>query len=202
MKKNCLICKREYIKKTKTSIKQWNKSRFCSIHCKSMWLGEKYKGKKSPVWVNINRKKTCEVCQKEFLVNKPCLITKRRFCSEKCFYKHEKTDIKKIKRLLEERLKQQTMRGNTSIEKKVYQELKNRGLLFEKQYLVNSKFLVDAYIPSLNLIIEADGDYWHALERVKKQDKAKNAYLTKCGFNLLRLSETEINNTNFGERIG
>lgn len=37
---------------------------------------------------------------------------------------------------------------------------------------------------------------------VIKKDKAENAYLTKCGFNLLRLSEAEINNTNFGERIG
>ena len=90
--------------------------------------------------------------------------------------------------------KQQTMKEPTSIEKKVYDELKGRGLLFEKQKLINGKFLVDAYIPSLNLVIEADGDYWHSLDRVKKRDKAKNAYLKTCGFDLLRLSETEINN--------
>mgnify|MGYP001594210276 CR=1 FL=1 len=98
-------------------------------------------------------------------------------------------------------IKQQTSKEPTSIEKKVYEELKNRGLLFEKQKLVNGKFLVDAYVPSLNLIIEADGDYWHSLEKVQKRDKAKNAYLTKCGFNLLRLSETEINNGSFKERM-
>jgi very-short-patch-repair endonuclease len=89
------------------------------------------------------------------------------------------------------------LRGPTSIETKVYEELKSRGLLFEKQHLVNGKFLVDAWIPSLNLIIEADGKYWHSLDRVMKKDKAENAYLTKCGFNLLRLSEEEINNGNF-----
>ena len=88
---------------------------------------------------------------------------------------------------------QQNMKGSTSIEKKVYEELKNKGLLFEKQKLINGKFLVDAYIPSLNLVIEADGDYWHSLESNIKRDKAKNAYLIKCGFNLLRLTETEIN---------
>ena len=65
----------------------------------------------------------------------------------------------------------------------------------------NGKFLVDVYIPSLNLIIEADGDYWHSLDRVIKKDKAENAYLKKCGYNFLRLSEMEINNTDFGERI-
>ena len=89
-------------------------------------------------------------------------------------------------------IKQQDMNGPTSIEKKVYDELKARGILFEKQKLINGKFLVDAYIPSLNLVIEADGNYWHSLDRVKKRDKSKNAYLTKCGFNLLRLTETEI----------
>ena len=89
----------------------------------------------------------------------------------------------------------------TSIEKKLYDELKARHLLFEKQKLINGKFLVDAYIPSLNLVIEADGDYWHSLDRVVKKDRAENAYLTKCGYNLLRLSETEINNGSFKERV-
>lgn len=98
--------------------------------------------------------------------------------------------------------KQQTMKEPTSIEKKLYEELKRRGFLFETQKIINGKFLVDAYIPLLNLVIEADGDYWHTLPRVMGKDKAENAYLTKCGYNLLRLSETEINNTNFGERIG
>lgn len=94
-----------------------------------------------------------------------------------------------------------SLRKETSIEKKVYEELKKRGILFERQKLINGKFLVDAYIPSLNLIIECDGDYWHGLERVKKKDKAENAYLTKCGYKLLRLSEAEINNGIFKERL-
>jgi len=98
-------------------------------------------------------------------------------------------------------LKQQNSKEPTSIEKKVYNELKTRGLLFETQKLINGKFIVDAYIPSLNLIIEADGDYWHSLDRVVKKDKAENAYLTKCGYNLLRLSEHEINNGSFKERL-
>lgn len=99
------------------------------------------------------------------------------------------------------RQKQWHSKEPTSIEKKLYDELKSRGLLFEKQKLINGKFLVDAYIPSLNLIIEADGDYWHNLDKVKKRDKAKNAYLKKCDFNLLRLWETEINDDSFKEKL-
>lgn len=97
--------------------------------------------------------------------------------------------------------KQQNMKEPTSIEKIIYNFLKFKGIIFERQKLINNKFLVDAYIPQLNLVIECDGDYWHSLDNVKKRDKAKNAYLTKCGFNLLRLTETEINNNDFIGRI-
>jgi len=98
-------------------------------------------------------------------------------------------------------IKQQNSKGPTSIEKKLYDELKRRGLLFEKQKLINGRFLVDAYIPSFNLIIEADGNYWHNLDRVKKKDKSENAYLKTCGYNLLRLTETEINNGKFKKKL-
>lgn len=97
--------------------------------------------------------------------------------------------------------KQQNHKEPTSIEKKLYDELKARGLLFETQKLINGKFWVDAYIPHLNLIIEADGGYWHSLDKVVKRDRSKDIYLTKCGFNILRLSEAEINNGTFKERM-
>lgn len=97
--------------------------------------------------------------------------------------------------------KQQNSKEPTSIETKVYKELKARHVLFEPQKLINGKFLVDAYVPKFNLVIEADGDYWHSLPRVMKKDKAENAYLKKCGYNLLRLSEKEINNGSFKERM-
>ena len=98
-------------------------------------------------------------------------------------------------------IKQQTSKEPTSIEKKVYQELERRGVLFERQKLINGRFLVDVYIPSLNLIIECDGDYWHSLERVKKKDKAENAYLKKCNYKLLRLSEREIKDDSFMNKL-
>jgi len=89
----------------------------------------------------------------------------------------------------------------TSIEKKVYEELKSRGLLFENQKLIGNKFVVDAYIPSLNLVVECDGDYWHSLPNNKRRDKSKDAYLRKCGYNILRLTELEINNGGFREKL-
>ncbi len=89
-------------------------------------------------------------------------------------------------------ISQQNSKEPTSIEKKVYQTLKETGLLFETQKLINGKFLVDAYIPSLNLVIEIDGSYWHSLDRVMKKDKAENAYLKKCGYRVIRIPEARI----------
>lgn len=96
---------------------------------------------------------------------------------------------------------QQNSKKPTSIEKTLYDYLLIKGFLFERQKLINGRFLVDAYVPSLNLVIEADGNYWHSLDRVVKKDKAENAYLTKCGFGLLRLSENEIKSGKFKERL-
>ena len=85
-----------------------------------------------------------------------------------------------------------TNKRPTSIERILYKFLESNHIIFDKQKLIGDKFIVDAYIPSLNLIIEADGGYWHSLDRVVKKDKAENAYLIKCGYNLLRLTEKNI----------
>lgn len=137
----------------------------------------------------------------------------RKFCSHKCYWESRKgmkftNNHKNNLRLsisLDKRreigmlglVSQQNSKLPTSIERKLYEELKNRGLLFETQKLINGRFLVDAYIPSLNLVIEADGDYWHSLDRVVKKDKAENAYLKKCGFKTIRISEKEINSGDY-----
>ena len=153
-------------------------------------------GKDNPAWKGGFPK--CLDCKKKVsrLRYKRC-----RSCDSKWKKKDINFQQQAQKGRLNSFLKQQTSKKPTSIEKKVYEELKKRGLLFERQYLVNGKFLVDAYIPSLNLIIEADGKYWHSLEKTVKKDKKENAYLTKCGYTLLRLPETEINNGNFINRL-
>lgn len=143
---------------------------------------------KHPMWKGGLPK--CSDCGKELssYVNSQC---------KKCFLKGKIPKQNGVKSCL----MQQNRHGSTSIEIKLYEELKNRGLLFETQKIINGRFIVDAYIPSLNLVIEADGNYWHSLPKVIGRDKSKNAYLKKCGFNLLRLTETEINNGLFINKL-
>jgi G:T-mismatch repair DNA endonuclease (very short patch repair protein) len=97
-------------------------------------------------------------------------------------------------------------KGRTKIEIKMEDLLKKLNV----EYLVNYRiknFLVDFYIPTYNLVIECDGDYWHAnpdfvkgKELTKSQiknidrDHRKNEMLFQEGIKLLRFWECEINN--------
>jgi very-short-patch-repair endonuclease len=213
--KKCLYCNNIFsVSKSETTKR---KRKFCSCSCSNKYNRKKvslaltgrklsqdriikmsermrgrFAGDKHPNWKGgwKNKLPKCLDCGKRLSnsINKRC---------KKCNYKSKEF----IDFLALQNSKQQNHKEFTSIEKKVYEELKVRGFLFETQKLINSKFVVDAYIPNLNLVIEADGDYWHSLERVVKKDKVKNAYLTKCGFDLLRLTETEINSGEFKNKL-
>ncbi|WP_141500956.1 endonuclease domain-containing protein [Paenibacillus luteus] len=83
--------------------------------------------------------------------------------------------------------------SNTSIEIKMANELKRRGLNYIDQYLFKDKFRLDFLLPDHNVVIECDGDYWHNLPHVIKRDNSKNAYLRACGYRVFRFWERDIN---------
>lgn len=149
-------------------------------------------GDESPFWKG--GKPTCIDCGKQL----------KTYSAKRCLSCNGKSLVTKTmmkKRGLKGLIKQQNSKEHTSIERLVYDFLVLKGIVFEKQKVINGRFIVDAYIPELNLVIEADGSYWHSLPRVVKKDKAENAYLKKCGFNLIRLTEEEIIKGTFKERM-
>jgi len=92
----------------------------------------------------------------------------------------------------------------TSPQQAIYDAMTKVGIGFVPEYLVKSKFIVDAAIPDANLIIQVDGCYWHGhscrfdnlTKRQKKQqrrDRAQDKYLTICGWAVIRFWECEIN---------
>ncbi|MDD4987060.1 MAG: DUF559 domain-containing protein [Dehalococcoidales bacterium] len=89
----------------------------------------------------------------------------------------------------------------TNIEKELYSFLAVQKIKFDKQQPINGKFIVDAYVPSHKLVIEADGEYWHSREPNIKRDKSENAYLRKCGYNVIRLKEVEILDGSFRAKL-
>ena len=51
----------------------------------------------------------------------------------------------------------------------------------------------DIFIPSLNMVIECDGIYWHKYPTGKEIDHIRTQELIDNGFKVLRLWEHEIN---------
>ncbi len=204
---NCLNCQKPLNKVSWQSVGR--KRKYCSSKCCNLYRTGKHRT--TPM-------RECKQCGKQFLDRK----YRKTYCSSECWCKSRLPSAEffncvvcgKEKRKLFSpdhsnkycsRLCFNSVKGKdrppTNIEVAVYEELKERGLLFEKQVLIDGKFCVDAFIPSLNLVIEADGKYWHSMEKTIKKDRAENAYLTSRGYGLLRLSEEEIMNGSFVERL-
>jgi len=80
----------------------------------------------------------------------------------------------------------------TSIEKAVMGVLEQMGETFKFQYPFG-RFVVDFYLPKRNVVIEADGTYWHSIPERQKQDKAKDKYLASLGIKVIRITDKEIN---------
>lgn len=88
--------------------------------------------------------------------------------------------------------------------------LEELNLEFQQQKSVG-KYKCDFYIPIYNVIVEIDGDYWHANPSIFKEydligpknilakdiwasDNQKNQFILNEGFNLLRYWSSNINN--------
>lgn len=102
-------------------------------------------------------------------------------------------------RLLKGRLANQKNKPS-NLERKLWIILKELGVIFESQVEIKKSFLVDVRIG--NMIIEADGDWWHGhkrfeplTEQQEKQqikDKSKDTYLKKIGYAVERVWESDM----------
>ena len=94
---------------------------------------------------------------------------------------------------------------DTSIELLLAKNLIKEKIPFVKQLNIDNKFSCDFAVPFYKIIIECDGDYWHANPKIynrKKLDKRqkvninrdlfKDKYLSKKGWVILRFFESEI----------
>lgn len=100
---------------------------------------------------------------------------------------------------------------DTKPEKEVKVILELMKLDYIRQYQIKDK-VFDFYIPSLNLLIEVDGSYWHGKnlnesqmnnmqKKHKENDKTKNKLAISMKYNLERIWEDEITINSVSERI-
>ena len=84
---------------------------------------------------------------------------------------------------------------DTKIELKIQNFLKQLGIeYFTHQYMkeIEHSYQCDVLIPSMNLVIECDGDYWHKYPIGREIDNIRTSELLSNGFKVLRLWECEI----------
>ena len=90
--------------------------------------------------------------------------------------------------------KQQKKRGLNKLELKGREILKELGIRFNEQVLMFDKFLVDVLVKGQKVVIQWDGEYWHTKPKRVLLDKSQDAYLEKCGYKVLRITDKEIKN--------
>ena len=92
------------------------------------------------------------------------------------------------------KIKNYTPVKNSSIEVKIQNFLKKLGIeFFTHQYMkIEHGYQCDILIPSMNMVIECDGDYWHKYPIGLERDRIRTKELIEKGFKVLRLWEFEI----------
>jgi very-short-patch-repair endonuclease len=182
---NCEQCgKAIYVKKRQS---EKHRAFFCGIDCSNMWQGR-------------NKDTfTCKVCGKTFRWS----ASRRRgykvtYCSIPC----RDADPDRKAMLVAMTAAQAKMKPN-KLERAGYAMLDALNIEYEQQHPIGGKFCVDAFVPSVGLVIQFDGDYWHgnpdvfpepdARQRHRmKLDISQDAYMAACGYRVLRLWETHI----------
>jgi very-short-patch-repair endonuclease len=83
---------------------------------------------------------------------------------------------------------------DTKIEVKIQSFLEDLKVGFVKHKIINIEHIYqcDIFVPSLNLVIECDGDYWHKYPVGTDIDHIRTRELLEDGFRVLRLWENEI----------
>ena len=135
---------------------------------------------------NTGRKFRCLVCGEEFVSEGTCNYLKEHKNKDGtysilksyyifCPFCHKSPTSKKEKEVLE-------------FVKTIY-----KGEISEnhKGLFPNKNMELDIYLPSLNLGIEFDGDYWHSKEGAQERDERKNQLCEEKGIHLIRIKEED-----------
>jgi len=90
------------------------------------------------------------------------------------------------------RLRQTFPKKMTEIERTLHREFKKRHLKFEMHRTMFGRFQPDFVFEEARLVVQADGDYWHSLEKRKANDRSFAKVALAEGWSVWRFGEREI----------
>jgi len=169
----CAFCKKENYK-PKGQLKERN---FCSTKC-----ANEYQGRNKIEYI-------CRICGDNFKWSKSRINP--LYCSWDCRIK-DKEHIRK--NAIKGNIIQQNKKGLNKLELAGRKILQDIGIDFNEQVLMFNKFLVDVLVKDKPIIIQWDGEYWHSKPKRKLLDKSQDAYMKKCGYKVIRITDVEIKN--------
>lgn len=166
--------------------------KYCSVDCRGL--------------ARRNRvKRCCLICDKPF--EKPASViatSAALYCSRDCGTVARRTDPVAVERVRQMQRDHLAARSPTAPERILYallDEIVGEGG-WVRQHVVFDKWTVDAAIPNLKLVIQADGSYWHGFDpethdhptvaKNRANDARQAAYMDKAGWHLLRLWEHDL----------
>lgn len=174
------------------------KNHFCNLNCKAKWQEKNLCGENNPFYNKKHNEKTKIWISKYRIKNG---IAKGK--------NNPRFNVKlseETKRKISQKAKERFANGfkiimphrNTSIERKIQDYLKLLGIEFftHQRIDIEHKFECDILIPSMNMVIECDGDRWHKYPIGTNADKIRTKELLEKGFKVLRLWECEIKQMN------
>ena len=199
----CEVCGKSF------EVSKRSTQRFCSDECQNIWQTSRIR-ELSPCFKSVLT--PCSYCGKEHYV-KPYKFNEQEhfFCSVECrqawyakiFSQREEFREASRERILKQ-LKSGTLTTDTLPQKMVNELLDDLNIEYKREESFQF-FTVDNYIPSHNLIIEVQGDYWHTnptrfTDKVTKvqydrigRDKAKHSYFkNQYNIEILYLWEYDI----------
>lgn len=207
--KNCLICNKKFPVKLSTMKTQIT----CSRRCQGKWQSQFRIGENSSNFKGGNVVKVCKECNQEYETRR-YHSEGSSFCSVDCrklyWIKHviTKDSFKQSKYEGISRYRQKEI-SETKPERMVREWLEANNISFKQEQGFFHRYYADFYIPDTNIVIEVNGDYWHAnptiygeghdqiplsnsqIEQIAK-DKKKLEDFIKYGFQVIVLWEKDI----------
>lgn len=211
---NCMICRGEsvfkkghkinvgskHLEETKGKMRESKLGKRNPMYGKEPWnkgLKGFNSGEKHYSWGEKRSEKTKNKISKKLEGRKLSIEHKNNIKKNNCrYWLGKKRDERTRQILIEWRKKNVFPIKDTKIEVKIQNFLKQLGIgFFTHQYMkIEHGYQCDFLIPSMNLVIEADGDYWHKYPIGNDLDHIRTSELISNGFKVLRLWECEINN--------
>jgi very-short-patch-repair endonuclease len=212
----CEVCGREF-NVVPSKIKA-GEGKYCSRACFHKAHGPKQTAKNNPNWKGGTATRTCAVCGQAFDVRHVLIKQSSvRFCSYDCYWAFMKEDEGVKDRMRDVAQQQEQQKGPNKLELAGYAILDSIGVPYVRQKKLAEKFVVDAFLPESDIVIQFDGDYWHGnpakYKKVKDYDEARDigyrplnkvqrmntrkdagqtAYLRKCDYTVLRFWESDV----------